>query len=469
LIEENQKRLWKQLYKVIDSSDVLIQVLDARDPMGTRSSHIEKYLLNEKKHKHLVFLLNKCDLVPTWATARWVRILSKEYPTLAFHASLTNPFGKGSLIQLLRQFSQLHSDKPQITVGFIGYPNVGKSSVINTLRSKKVCAVAPIPGETKVWQYITLMKKIYLVDCPGVVQPDVLETEAEIVLKGVVRVEKIEAASDYIAELLKRVKKEYITKLYGITEWQDHVDFLEKFAQKTGRLLKKGEPDLDTCAKMILHDWQKGKIPFFVCPPFDDDGEENGKDGQNNKQNGDKSSDSLKKAITTSEKSNEKNDGVEKSDQKEKKEEGKEEEEEEEKLLQTKQLPKVDQLFHKIKVAMEFDQEDLKETGEKEQNTKKSKHQKQQQKQDVDWDEVYKSVEMGEEVDEDDIENSLNLQKMEKSSKKLKQQQQKNKKQQQKQQQKEKSKSTNNEINTNEQEEGESNEKETQHNQKVLD
>ncbi len=49
----------------------------------------------------------------------------------------------------------------------IGYPNVGKSSVINALRSKKVCNVAPIAGETKVWQYITLMKKIYLIDCPG--------------------------------------------------------------------------------------------------------------------------------------------------------------------------------------------------------------------------------------------------------------------------------------------------------------
>lgn len=45
---------------------------------------------------------------------------------------------------------QLHTDKKQISVGFIGYPNVGKSSIINTLRSKKVCNVAPLAGETKV-------------------------------------------------------------------------------------------------------------------------------------------------------------------------------------------------------------------------------------------------------------------------------------------------------------------------------
>ncbi|KAJ8958836.1 hypothetical protein NQ318_019598 [Aromia moschata] len=161
------KRIWNELHKVIDSSDVLLQVLDARDPMGTRSSYLEKFLRTEKPHKHLIFILNKVDLVPTWVTQRWVGILSKDYPTVAFHASLTHPFGKGSLINLLRQFAKLHIDKKQISVGFIGYPNVGKSSVINTLRSKKVCKVAPIAGETKVWQYITLMRRIYLIDCPG--------------------------------------------------------------------------------------------------------------------------------------------------------------------------------------------------------------------------------------------------------------------------------------------------------------
>lgn len=125
--------------------------------------------------------------------AKWVAVLSSEYPTLAYRASIKNPFGRGALINLLRQFgkvsflavwmnsaslccrllsvghvvvcsehitelplcvfvclSQLHADKKQISVGFIGYPNVGKSSIINSLRGKKVCNVAPIAGETKV-------------------------------------------------------------------------------------------------------------------------------------------------------------------------------------------------------------------------------------------------------------------------------------------------------------------------------
>ncbi|CAI8053559.1 Nucleolar GTP-binding protein 2 [Geodia barretti] len=77
-------------------------------PPGDEVEHIESYLRREKPHKHMVLLLNKCDLIPTWVTTRWVTALSPEYPTLAFHSSLTNPFGKGSLIHLLRQFAKVN-------------------------------------------------------------------------------------------------------------------------------------------------------------------------------------------------------------------------------------------------------------------------------------------------------------------------------------------------------------------------
>ncbi|CAH2222037.1 nucleolar GTP-binding 2 [Pelobates cultripes] len=197
---------------------------------------------------------------------RWVARLSQDYPTLAFHASLTNSFGKGAFIQLLRQFGKLHTDKKQISVGFIGYPNVGKSSVINTLRSKKVCNVAPIAGETKVWQYITLMRRIFLIDCPGVVYPSG-DSETEVVLKGVVQVEKIKSPEDHISAVLERAKPEYIRKTYRIEAWENAEDFLEKLAFRTGKLLKGGEPDCQTVSKMVLNDWQRGRIPYFVKPP----------------------------------------------------------------------------------------------------------------------------------------------------------------------------------------------------------
>ena len=237
--------------------------------MGTRSHHVETYMRKGNAHKHLVFVLNKVDLIPTWATARWVKVLSASYPTLAFHAHMTKPFGKGSLIQLLRQYSQLHSDRKNISVGFIGYPNVGKSSVINTLNSKAVCKVAPIPGETKVWQYITLMRRIFLIDCPGVVPPT-KDSETNIVLKGVTRTENLPDADEHIQAVLDRVNHVYMQRLYHIKLWTDAEDFLTQLAVRMGRLLKGGEPDLCTVAKMVLADWQRGKLPWFVPPPLDE-------------------------------------------------------------------------------------------------------------------------------------------------------------------------------------------------------
>jgi len=216
----------------------------------------------------MILVLNKCDLVPTWVTTKWVKYLSAFYPTLAFKASVTNPFGKSALISILRQFDKLHRAKKNISIGFIGYPNVGKSSVINTLRKKAVCKVAPIPGETKVWQYITLTKRIYLIDCPGVVY-NTGDSETDLVLKGVVRPERLSDATIIIPGVLERADHDKLNSIYGVSDWTDADTFLEKLGRKMGRLLKGGEVDYGTVSKKIIYDWQRGKIPFFALPPDD--------------------------------------------------------------------------------------------------------------------------------------------------------------------------------------------------------
>ncbi|GET85777.1 GTPase, putative [Leishmania tarentolae] len=272
-------RIWCELYKVIDSSDVVLYVVDARDPMGTRSAFLEDFMRREKKYKHFVLVLNKCDLVPLWATARWLQILSKDYPTIAFHASVNHPFGKGNVISLLRQFARLHNvthrgnkrTKTPISVGVIGYPNVGKSSLINTLRRKSVCKVAPIPGETKVWQYVALTRSIFLIDCPGVVYDRESNNDIQAVLKGVVRVERLGNAdkTDVVDTVLNIVKQRDIVATYGVREWRDVVDFLEKLAKLRGKLVAGGEPDVEAAARMVLYDWQRGRLPWFNAPPFE--------------------------------------------------------------------------------------------------------------------------------------------------------------------------------------------------------
>ena len=153
-------------------------------------------------------------------------------------------------------------------MGLIGYPNTGKSSIINTLRKKKVCTVEPIPGSTKIWQYITLMKRIYLIDCPGVVPPNNEDTPEDILLRGVVRVEKLENPEQYIAAVLQRVKPQHIERTYDIKGFDTATEFLELLARKAGKLLKGGEPDVDGVAKMVLNDFLRGKLPWFTPPPL---------------------------------------------------------------------------------------------------------------------------------------------------------------------------------------------------------
>lgn len=129
-----------------------------------------------------------------------------------------------------------------------------------------MCNVAPVPGETKVWQYITLMKRIFLIDCPGVVYSGAGDTDTDAVLKGVVRVESLEDATEHVAQVIERVKPEYLRRAYKLAGWTDADNFLEQVARGAGKLGKGGEPDLNTAAKMVLHDWQRGKIPFFTLP-----------------------------------------------------------------------------------------------------------------------------------------------------------------------------------------------------------
>lgn len=96
----------------------ILHVIDARNVPGTRCTMIEKHLKQaHQSHKHLIFILNKIDLVPNWVAKRWMGELAAVRPTIAFHASLTHAFGKGALISLLRQFGKLHQDKKQISVG----------------------------------------------------------------------------------------------------------------------------------------------------------------------------------------------------------------------------------------------------------------------------------------------------------------------------------------------------------------
>ena len=111
------------------------------------------------------------------------------------------------------------------------------------------------------------MKRIYLIDCPGVVPPSNNDSPEDILLKGVVRVENVENPEQYIAAVLKKTKSSHIERTYDVRGFNNATEFLELLARKGGRLLKGGEADVDGAAKMVLNDFLRGKLPWFTPPP----------------------------------------------------------------------------------------------------------------------------------------------------------------------------------------------------------
>lgn len=129
------------------------------------------------------------------------------------------------------------------------------------------------------------MKRIYLIDCPGIVPPSMSDTSEDILLRGVVRVENVENPAQYIPAVLSKCKQHHLERTYEMKGWSvndkpfaektdkermdESIKFLEVLARRGGRLLKGGEADMDGVAKMVLNDFLRGKIPWFSPPPSD--------------------------------------------------------------------------------------------------------------------------------------------------------------------------------------------------------
>ncbi len=127
------------------------------------------------------------------------------------------------------------------------------------------------------------MKRIYLIDCPGVVPPSNHDSPEDILLRGVVRVENVENPEQYIAAVLKKTKPHHIERTYDVRGFETATEFLELLARKGGRLLKGGEADVDSVAKMVLNDFLRGKIPWFTPPPATEGQVEKGVEGRKGK------------------------------------------------------------------------------------------------------------------------------------------------------------------------------------------
>eukprot|EP01043_Picozoa_sp_COSAG02_P033461 COSAG02_NODE_2285_length_9220_cov_87.964368_4_plen_486_part_00 len=284
-----QRRYYREFKRVTEASDVCLEVLDARDPMGCRCLEAEKLIRSQGKNKRIILVLNKIDLVPKEVVLQWLKKLRNEFPTIAFKASTQNQksnlgrndrvsahkasdssksrhecLGGDTLIQLLKNYSRNLNIKTSISVGVIGFPNVGKSSLINSLKRSRVANVGSTPGMTKVAQEIHLDKKVKLLDSPGIVFTS--SPDASTALRNCVKVEKLQDPVTPVGLILERCNHEQLMRLYRIGEFRSTNDFLLQIAEKQGKVKKGGVLDMEKAARTVLEDWNSGRIPYYTVP-----------------------------------------------------------------------------------------------------------------------------------------------------------------------------------------------------------
>eukprot|EP01132_Coremiostelium_polycephalum_P001449 gene1449-1827_t len=288
--DSSLKAFYREVKKVIEAADVILQVLDARDPMGCRCFEIEQMILERYPNKKIVLILNKIDLIPKENVLVWLKYLRNYYPTLAFKCSTQNQkrnlgqntvapelaskellsgtesLGAEALLQLLKNYSRSLNIKTSVSVGIIGYPNVGKSSLINSLKRTRSVGVGATPGFTKVAQEVHLDKNVKLLDSPGVV-PVRGQLDANIILRNVVKLERVSDPIAPVEAILQRCRKQQLLEIYQIPEYNNSTEFLTGIANKRKKLGKGGVADLRSAALSVIRDWIGGKIPFYTVPP----------------------------------------------------------------------------------------------------------------------------------------------------------------------------------------------------------
>lgn len=291
--ENSLKSYFKEFKKVVDAGDVILEVCDARDPLGTRCAEVTTIIRESPGQKKHVLILNKSDLVPRENLEKWIKYFRRIGPVIPFKASTqtqkknigrrrfnkphqqTNPLstcvGADLLMQLLANYCRSKDMKTSIRVAIVGIPNVGKSSIINSLKRRRACQVGAHPGITKAMQEVEIDKNIKILDSPGIIfqRPKNESPDEFFALKNAQHVNTVQDPFPLACDILKRATVMYFCKLYDITEYKSPEEFLAKKAVKMGKLIRGGVPDVRSAARSLIQDWNIGKIKYCTQPPVD--------------------------------------------------------------------------------------------------------------------------------------------------------------------------------------------------------
>ncbi|SCW00518.1 LAFE_0C05952g1_1 [Lachancea fermentati] len=329
---ERNIEVWRQLWRVVERSDLVVQIVDARDPLLFRSVDLEAYVKEIDDRKQNLLLVNKADLLTLKQRIMWAKyFISRNISFTFFSAARANEIleiqkeqgddyvhkeeeeeiiteidgekvddevlAKIKILkidQLEELFLSKAPNEPLITplpgresliqIGLVGYPNVGKSSTINALVGSKKVSVSSTPGKTKHFQTIKLSDRVMLCDCPGLVFPNFAYNKGELVCNGVLPIDQLR---DYIGPssiVAERIPKFYLEAVYGIHIKTKSVEeggdgktptaqeLLVAYARARGYMTQGfGAADESRASRYILKDYVNGKLLYINPPPHLED------------------------------------------------------------------------------------------------------------------------------------------------------------------------------------------------------
>ncbi|WP_028301731.1 ribosome biogenesis GTPase YlqF [Oceanospirillum beijerinckii] len=261
----------RQIKDALPEIDVIIEVLDARLPYSSENPMLAEI----RGKKPCLKILSRDDLADPVRTKEWIKFFNDLEDTRAINVTTTESRTLKQIPKLVKEMAgHVRQDRP-VRAMVMGIPNVGKSTLINSLAGKKVAKVGDEPAVTKRQQKIALPSGIAIVDTPGVLCPRIEDQKSayRLATSGAIRntaIDFLDIAMFAAEELAKRyptlLSQRY--KMKTLPETPEGI--LELIASKRGGLRAGGEIDWHKASEVLLNDLRAGHIGRLTLETPDD-------------------------------------------------------------------------------------------------------------------------------------------------------------------------------------------------------
>ncbi|GGI84367.1 ribosome biogenesis GTPase YlqF [Shewanella gelidii] len=251
----------KEIEKVMPQVDLVIEVLDARIPYSSENPMVSTF----RGDKPCIKLLNKSDLADPAITEQWIEYLEQEQGVKAMAVSTLQPGSLKNITDLCRKLVPSRDKiEKDIRTMIMGIPNVGKSTIINTLAGRVIAKTGNEPAVTKTQQRINLKNGIVLSDTPGILWPKVDNESSSyrLAVTGAIKdtAMEYEDVAMFAAEYFLKAYPEHIVERYKLDELpRDDISLLEEIGRKRGALRPGGRIDLHKASEIVLHEFRSGR------------------------------------------------------------------------------------------------------------------------------------------------------------------------------------------------------------------